>query len=182
MAVLYRLPSAGKTAVGQNHVRVPVLLSIYLNDHLAAATGGRELARRVAASNRSSDYGPFLERLAEEIEEDRESLLLIMRTLDVKVDPLKLIVGWGAEKVARLKLNGRLFGYSPLSRLIELETLGAGLYAKLALWRSLEQLESDRIAGAGITLSDLVARVERQLDELELHRARAVIEAISGEV
>lgn len=155
-----------------------MLLAIYLNDHLAAATGGRELARRAAASNRSSDYGPFLKRLAEEIAEDRESLLLIMHVLDVRVDPVKVMVGWGAEKVGRLKLNGRLLGYSPLSRLIELETLGVGLYAKLALWRSLAQLEPERIAGAGVTLLNLVARAERQLDELELHRERAVTEVL----
>lgn len=155
-----------------------MLLAIYLNDHLAAATGGRELARRAAASNRSSDYGPFLERLADEIEEDRESLLSIMRALDVKVDPVKVIVGWGAEKVGRLKLNGRLLGYSPLSRLIELEALGAGIYAKLSLWRSLAQLESGRIAESGVTLLNLVARAERQLDELELHRQRAATEVL----
>jgi hypothetical protein len=155
-----------------------MLLEIYLNDHLAAATGGRDLARRAAASNRGSDYGPFLQRLAEEIAEDRESLVAIMRALEVKIDPLKVLAGWGAEKVGRLKLNGRLLGYSPLSRLVELETLAAGVYAKLALWRSLQQLEPEGLAAAGGVLAELVARAERQLEELELHRRRATAEAL----
>jgi hypothetical protein len=155
-----------------------MLLGIYLNDHLAGATGGRELARRAATNNRTSDYGPFLERLAQEISEDRESLLAIMRALGVRTDPLKVIVGWGAEKVGRLKLNGRLLGYSPLSRLVELEGLAIGVFAKLLLWRSLEQLEPERLSSAGPALSDLIERAERQLDGLELHRKRAMTEVL----
>jgi hypothetical protein len=40
--------------------RVPMLLAIYPNDHLAGATAGRELARPAAASDRGSSYGPCL--------------------------------------------------------------------------------------------------------------------------
>ena len=156
-----------------------MLLAIYLNDHLAAATGGRELARRAASRNRGSSYGPFMERLATEIEQDRQSLLMIMRALEVRVDPVKVMVGWGAEKVARFKLNGRLLGYSPLSRLLELETLAAGLYAKRSLWRSLQLLDSERLREADVDLWTLIQRAERQLEELEEHRERATAEALA---
>jgi hypothetical protein len=44
-----------------------MLLAIYLNDHLAGSTVARELARRAAASNRGSTYGPFLEALVPEL-------------------------------------------------------------------------------------------------------------------
>jgi hypothetical protein len=158
-----------------------MLLAIYLNDHLAAATGARDLARRSASSNRGSEYGPFLERLAREIAEDRESLLGIMRALKVKVDPLKVLAGWGAEKVGRLKLNGRLLGYSPLSRLVELETLSLGVNGKLALWRSLQQLEPPLLGNADELLAELVDRAQRQLEELELHRRRACTEALTSD-
>lgn len=63
-------------------------LSIYLNDHLAGATVGRELARRMAGSNRDNDYGPFLAQLAREVDEDREALLELMRALEIGVDHL----------------------------------------------------------------------------------------------
>jgi len=158
-----------------------MLLGIYLNDHLAAATSGRELARRAAANNRTSEYGPPLGRLAYEISQDRQSLVAIMQALGVRADPLKVMIGWGAEKVGRLKLNGRLLGYSPLSRVVELEGLVIGVYAKMALWRSLQQLEPERLASAGASLSDLIERAERQLEELERHRKRAMSEVfVSG--
>ncbi len=158
-----------------------MLLEIYLNDHLAAATGARDLAKRAAASNRGSEYGPFLERLAGEITEDRESLVSIMRALDVKVDPIKVLVGWGAEKVGRLKLNGRLLGYSPLSRLVELETLSLGVHGKLALWRSLQQLEPTLLPPGYGLLPELMDRARRQLEELEVHRQRASNEALTSD-
>ena len=151
-----------------------MLLAIYLNDHLAAATGARDLARRATSSNRGSEYGPFLERLAGEIAEDRESLIAIMRTLKVRVDPLKVLVGWGAEKVGRLKLNGRLLGYSPLSRVVELETLYLGVHGKLALWRSLQRLEPtlvgmpDEVPVDEPVLLDAVLLEEPELPVLEL--------------
>jgi hypothetical protein len=154
-----------------------MLLAIYLNDHLAAATGARELARRAAGSNRGSEYGGFVAELAAEIEDDRQALLSIMRELDVGIDRIKLVAGWSAEKLGRLKLNGRLLDYSPLSRLVELELLELGVHGKLALWRSLRQLQlSDPMAHE---LRKLVSRAEQQLERLESHRIRAATEALS---
>jgi hypothetical protein len=153
------------------------LLATYLNDHLAGATAGRELARRAAGSNRDSSYGPFLEQLAAEIEEDRESLLAIMRALDVGVDSVKVLGGWGAEKLGRFKLNGRLLGYSPLSRVVEIEALALGVTGKLALWRALEDLADEHPDLIGFDLPVLIERAERQRDELEVWRLQAVAEA-----
>jgi hypothetical protein len=155
-----------------------MLLAIYLNDHLAGATAARELARRAAGRNQSTTYGPFLSELAEQIEEDRQALIDIMRALDAGVDRLKLSLGWGAEKLGRLKLNGRLLGYSPLSRLVELEGLSLGVRGKLALWRALEQLQPDEPRLAEVNLAALVRRAEQQLDQLESHRLSAAAEAL----
>jgi hypothetical protein len=155
-----------------------VLLAIYLNDHLAAATTARELARRTAASNRGSDYGPFLAELAEQIEIDRKALLGIMDRLSVGVDRIKVIGGWGAEKLGRFKLNGRVLGYSPLSRLVELELLELGVNGKLALWRSLQRAGADEFPPGAPGLAALVSRAEHQLEQLEAHRLRAAAEAL----
>jgi hypothetical protein len=154
------------------------MLAIYLNDHLAAAISARELARRAAASNRDSAYGPFLNELADEIESDRQALLAIMRELGVGVDRIKLVSGWGAEKLGRLKLNGRLLGYSPLSRLVELELLELGVHGKLGLWRSLQRLELDQLTASDLELPRLVSRAEYQLEQLETQRLRAAAEAL----
>lgn len=155
------------------------LLAIYLNDHLAGSLVVSELAKRAAASNRGTRYGPFLDALAGDIEEDRRSLLEIMRSLGAGVDRLKLAGGWAAEKLGRLKLNGRLRGYSPLSRVVELEVLILGVRGKLGLWQALELLEPE-LPGLqkDVGLEDLIARAEGQLEELERQRLAAVREAL----
>jgi hypothetical protein len=157
-----------------------MLLATYLNDHLAGATAGRELARRSAASNRGSQLGAFLEELAQEIDEDRDALLALMDELHVGTDRLKVLGGWAAEKLGRLKPNGRLFSYSPLSRLIELEGLTLGVRGKLALWQALEVIQADLPALASADLASLARRAERQVDQLEEHRRAIVAEALEG--
>lgn len=155
------------------------LLAIYLQDHLAGASGGLELARRARGSNEGTAYGDFLAGLAREIEEDREALLTVMHALDVSPDRVKNIVAWGAEKAGRLKLNGRLTGYSPLSRVVELEGLSVGVAGKLAAWRALRALaESDSRLDPG-ELDRLVTRAEAQLSALAQQHRRAILEAFA---
>ena len=156
-----------------------MLLAIYLNDHLAGATAGGELARRAVRSNRGSSHGFFLADLADQIDADRGSLLAIMRVLNVRVDRVKILGGWGAEKLGRLKFNGQLLGDSPLSRIVELEALSLGVHGKLALWRALQELELAELSSASVPLADLIARAEQQLAGLESHRLRAAAQAFS---
>ena len=153
------------------------LLAIYLNDHLAGSTVGLELARRATSSNRGSGYGRFLEELAAQIGADRESLLEIMRSLGVGTDRVKVSAAWAAEKLGRLKLNGRLLGYSPLSRVVELEALILGITGKLALWRTLDELEPGYPQLSKATLEHLIARAQQQLEGLEEQRRQASLEA-----
>jgi hypothetical protein len=154
------------------------LLSIYLNDHLAGSTVGLELARRAAANNPGSDCGRFLEDLAAEIRSDREALLEIMSSFGVAVDRVKVSAAWAAEKLGRLKLNGRVLGYSPLSRLVELEALALGVRGKLAMWRALDQLKATRPELSKAPLAQLMTRAERQLDGLEAQRQGAIADAL----
>jgi hypothetical protein len=157
-----------------------MLLATYLNDHLAGATAGRELARRAAASNRGSGLGRFLEDLAREIDEDRDSLIELMHASEVGIDRVKVLGGWTAEKLGRLKLNGKLLGYSPLSRLLELEGLLLGVRGKLALWQSLAEIELEGRANTDADLVKLIERAERQHEELERHRRAVAREALTG--
>jgi hypothetical protein len=59
------------------------MLGIYLNDHLAGATAGSELAHRMARSHRGQEEADSLRRLAVEIAQDRSTLLNIMASLGV---------------------------------------------------------------------------------------------------
>jgi hypothetical protein len=154
------------------------LLGIYLNDHLAGATAGAAVAQRAAGSNRDNDaYYPALSTLVEEIREDRASLLGIMSALEIGTDPVKQALTWVAEKVGRLKLNGHLLSYSPLSRLDELEFLALGVIGKRALWRSLELVAPEEPRLRPEQLTELVDRAERQLEEIEACRLLAASDA-----
>jgi hypothetical protein len=149
------------------------LIAIYLNDHLAGSTGGVELARRALGANRGTPFEAPLERLATELDEDRAALLDVMRRLGVARDPLKMWAGWAAEKLGRAKLNGRIAGYSPYSRVLELELLGLGVEGKRALWRALERIAADDARLTGVDLRELARRAEAQRRLIERERLRA---------
>jgi hypothetical protein len=153
------------------------LLGIYLNDHLAGATGGAELARRVASSHRDDADG-ILRRFAADVAQDRAALLAIMATLGVPVRDYKVYAAWLGEKAARLKLNGFLLTRSPLSSLEELEMLRLGVEGKAAGWRTLRVLaQTDERLDSG-QLDELISRAQRQavlLEELRVRAAEGVI-------
>jgi hypothetical protein len=154
------------------------LLPIYLNDHLAGATIGVELARRTLRENEGTELGSFLHSLHAEIAEDRETLVRLMRRLGIRPSKPKLGAAWAAEKVGRLKLNGRVTGYSPLSRLLELEGLAAGIEGKQALWLALGELRDRDARFDEIHLADLAERARSQRARLEPHRLAAARDAL----
>jgi hypothetical protein len=154
-------------------------LDIYLNDHLAGAMLGVELSRRAAKSSRGTPCGEFLGRLHREINEDRRTLQAVARALGVDASPAKSAVAWVAEKAGRLKLNGQVHGYSPLSRLVELEGLEVGVAGKRSLWQALRRAFPDDERLAGFELDALVARAEQQLEGLQEHRLNAAREALA---
>jgi hypothetical protein len=150
----------------------PELLAIYLNDHLAGSTGGVELARRTRGSNTDTEFGEPLAKLCHEIEGDRETLESVMEELGVDRSRIKPALGWAAEKLARIKPNGQLRGYSPLSRVVELEGLLLGITGKLRLWRLLDELVGEETS---TDFPTLIARAEDQrtrVENLQLRAAR----------
>jgi hypothetical protein len=156
------------------------LLATYLNDHLAGSTIGLELAKRARGSNEGNEYGEALTRIAREIEEDREALQKLMDALEVGRDRPKLLAAWTAEKFGRLKPNGRVFSYSPLSRLVELEALGLGISGKLSLWQTLSEIAAEDARLDAAELTRLAERAERQRTEVAELRLRAAHEALAA--
>jgi len=158
----------------------PSLLGIYLNDHLAGATGGLELVRRAAAGQQGSPSAPALQHLAEEIEHDRDALLEIMKTLEVPVRQYKVYAAWAAEKVGRLKLNGHLLARSPLSSLVELEALRLGVEGKASLWRTLRQAAANEPRLNTTRLDELLAAAEEQIATLEQMRVQTAAQVFGS--
>ncbi len=155
------------------------LLRIYLQDHLAGATAGLELARRTRGANEGSEYGPPLAKIADEIEADRRHLQGIVEDLGFGGDRLKNLAAWGLEKAGRLKLNGQLTGYSPLSRLVELEGLLAGITGKQGLWVSLLELAPSEPRLDAALLERLRDRADAQRATVEELREKAAREAFA---
>jgi hypothetical protein len=157
------------------------LLAIYLNDHLAGSVVGENLAKRIARQNEGNEYGRKVGEIAREIKEDQATLLDIMRRAGVRRKQIRLAMARVAEPVTRLKPNGRLIGYSPLSRVLELEGLIMGITGKLEMWRSLQAIENgSRIGGVDF---DLLAAWRRTsaIAEEDL-RLKARREALRGHV
>jgi hypothetical protein len=153
------------------------LLRIYLQDHLAGSTGGVELARRARGANEGTPYGTPLAELADDIEADRRTLESIMEDLGFGPDRAKNIGFWVAEKAGRLKLNGQISGYSPLSRMIEVEGLITGVNAKRSMWMTLRDIADELPELDPDRLERLIERAEQQLGRLHELRSRAGREA-----
>ncbi|MGZ5311249.1 MAG: hypothetical protein ACXWGV_08865 [Solirubrobacterales bacterium] len=150
------------------------LFDIYLADHLAGSSGGTALAFRIAKENEGSDLGRAMTHIAQAIEEDQRSLERIMQRVGARKRRWRQAGAWLGEKAARLKLNGRLVGYSPLSRLLELEGMIMGVTGKLELWRSLLSVEGGDTRLDRGELESLEKRAEDQRARLEaLHDAAA---------
>jgi hypothetical protein len=148
-------------------------LAIYLSDHRAGSATGVTLARRAASNNRDNDFGPVLSRIASDIAEDIRSLEDLMDRLGASRDRIKETIAVSAEKIGRLKLNGQLLGYSPLSRLVEVETLSLGVAGKLALWRAVQEVFAGDPRLTGWDVERLISRATEQRESLEECRLRA---------
>jgi Hemerythrin HHE cation binding domain len=156
------------------------VLGIYLNDHLAGATAGTELAHRVARTHRGPGPDGQLKRLAAEVAQDRAALIAMMKALGIPVRAYKVCAAWVGEKAGRVKFNGRLLARSPLSDLEELELLRLGVEGKAAGWRTLRTLaDTDRRLDPA-HLDELMSRARRQADLLEELRVRAAEQVISS--
>jgi hypothetical protein len=146
------------------------LLGIYLNDHLAAAGAGLGRARAARDAGQGTEFHEPLASLCREIEADRASLETIMREVGVEPSRLKPPLAALGEKAGRLKPNGRLRGYSPLGRVIDLEVLILGVTGKLRLWALLGELLDGETSA---DFDELVRRAGEQRTLIEELQARA---------
>ena len=154
------------------------LLRIYMTDQLAAGIGFRELAKRARDSNKGTELGAALDEVAAVIAEDIETFERIMDELDLPQSKLKTAGAILAERAGRLKLNGRLTGYSPLSRLMELDLLCLGIDGKKILWSNLRDQAGLAERLPEVDFDGLIQRAQQQRDRLEPFRAEAGAEAL----
>lgn len=154
-------------------------LEIYLNDHLAGASIGTELANKIKTEYADTSFGPFLAELAGDIDQDKASLEELMERLGIAQSPIKQATSWIAEKASRLKLSETISGGREMKRLMELEMLSLGIEGKASLWRALIAVSDFHPALAATDLARLEKRAESQRAGLEEHRIQVAKVALS---
>ena len=156
------------------------LLGTYLNDHLAGASAGYELAQKMAEENSGSPLGNRLAELARDIGQDAATLESLIERLGVGKSPLKEAAGWVFEKLSRVKLSDSLTGSADLKLLLQFESLSLGVEGKLCMWRALQEV-SDRIPELGeIDLTGLAKRAEDQRSAIEERRLEVAGRALTA--
>jgi hypothetical protein len=148
------------------------LLRIYLNDHLAGALAGVNLARSARDHADSPQERAFLDRLVKEIREDERVLTQVVQRVGGRSSGLKRPLAWAAERIMGLRLRRLEWSYARLGGFERLEALLLGVRGKLALWRTLETVGDQRFSD--LDFGSLQARAKQQIEGIEKNRvARA---------
>jgi hypothetical protein len=148
-------------------------IDVYLNDHLAGATFGADLARQLEARTEGTDFQPEMSRLAAEIEADLDTLTDLMERIGATRNPSKQVATWVAEKASRLKLTGLTSGNDELGTFLSIEALSLGVEGKASLWTTLRELRGRYPELLSTDLDDLLQRAQRQRQVLEAERLAA---------
>lgn len=157
----------------------PPGLITYLNDHLAGAVAGSELANKISSEYSNTSFGPFLAELAHEIDQDKATLEGLMQRLGVEQSAIKQLAGWVGEKLTRVKLSEAVTADQHLKRLLEFEALSLGIEGKLAMWRALAEVSDSNAELAASDLVTLAKRAESQRATLEDHRHQIARQALT---
>lgn len=147
-------------------------MELYLNDHLAGAMLGSDLAEQIRAQNEGTPLGEQFASIASEIEEDRQTLVNLMESMDAQPNPIKKAAGWMAEKATRLKFTGASSGEADHGLFMALETLRLGVAGKRCLWIALREVRDDYEALVTLNLDQLLERAAEQESRLESERLK----------
>ena len=107
--------------------------------------------------------------------------MAVVRALEADTSPAKPALVWIAKKAARLKLDGRVRGYSPLSRLVKLEGLETGIAGKRSLWQALARALPADAQLAAFDLDALIARTDQELRGTREQRQTVAREALTAD-
>ena len=155
-------------------------MDIYLNDHMAGAMLGSELAAQLRDRNEGTPLGELMIPIAAEIEEDRETLSDLMDALEVSRNPIKQAGGWVAEKWSRVKFSGAGTGDAEHGNFMAIESLTLGVTGKRYLWVALDAVQSRDEKLGTVDLTRLIERANAQLDVLEQARLQAAADLLGA--
>ena len=157
-------------------------LRIYLDDHLALMVGETELIRRCFGNNEGTPLGEFLRQLGKDVALQKSVAQDVSHRISGKLSfesRLKQGAAWFAEKAGRFKMNGSFLSYSGLGRLVELETLAAAAQERVSFWDNLDAVAHRNARLAAINCSFLKDQSQEHLNELNIRRRLAAVEAFA---
>jgi hypothetical protein len=157
-------------------------IDVYLNDHLAGAMLGIDLAGQIQSQNDGTPLGELMKSLAPQIEQDRQTLIELTPEMDSSKNPVKQATAWIAEKASRAKFHGMTSGEPDLGTFMALETLVLGVQGKACMWRALKQVADQYPPLVSLHLDELIERADSQYEMLERERLAAGRRALANQV
>ena len=145
-------------------------MNTYLNDHLAGATAGADLAAHIAQRYEGTPFGDEMKSLAADVDADRKTLVDVMERLGATTSPVKQAMGWFTEKAAGIKFTGALSGSPEQGAFMAIESLVLGVEGKARMWTALKDVAGEYPSLATTNLDELIERAERQKSILERQR------------
>lgn len=143
------------------------VLKDYLQHHWVGSTAGAAAFRRMGRTHGDPDAAAELSVLAGEVVADREALRSIMRTVGVRPSIVGTTLARVGELLGRLKPNGSLFRRTPLTDVIELETLRLAVTGKRAGFEVLRACADSDHRLDPYALDRLLERADDHLRSLE---------------
>jgi hypothetical protein len=155
-------------------------LHVYLNDHLAGATAGVELAR-TAAENHDGDMGTFFTELADGIAADFNTLTSLIDQMNAHASGAKEAFAKIGSEVSESKFSGESVDDPEFGTFLTLETLSIGVEGKLCMWKALKVVEGEYPELGSTDIDGLIERAQSQRDNIEGKRLEIASNALSAE-
>ncbi|QGJ71077.1 Hypothetical protein PBC10988_27800 [Planctomycetales bacterium 10988] len=152
-------------------------LAVYLDDHNALMTAEKELLERTRGENPQPPLGPFLSDCRMAVQEQQNIIQQLLTRLGESPNLIKQGAAWMAEKVGRFKPNASLLEYSPLSRVLELETLFLAAQERGLCWQTLSHVLHDEVEFSQFTFRDYEQQAIQQAETLKSHYFESTLEA-----
>jgi nucleoside-diphosphate-sugar epimerase len=142
------------------------LLGLYLSDHFTGSTAGLERIERMVEAYRDTPFHGELAEIAEQIRAERELIRSVLDALGVPRRPYRQAAAWVAERVGRLKLDGRLLARSPMTAVLEAELMRSAILGKIGGWQTLGEHAQD-LGLDPAQLAELIETAEHQIAMLD---------------
>jgi hypothetical protein len=154
----------------------------YFIGHLAGAEAALKLLSRMTENDAGTALGGFASTLAQEIKEDKDTLVGLMKRLGFSSDQAGIqdLLARATESAGQMVLEVQARGDDAVVNLVRLETLSLGIEGKRCLWTALKEAASEEPSLSTTDFDNLIKRAEAQREGVEQQRLKAARGALGG--